>query len=133
MPIERAAFAVFVAAALAACAGQSTFAPAGNVTAARSAGVRRAAPSAENVIRNPGFEDGLAGWNECAKLGVSLVTFAHSGKKSVLLGTTRKPEIDGLAGICQTVTVPTEARLTVVMRCRPEPRRSGSVADQCPS
>ncbi len=36
----------------------------------------------------------------------------HSGSDSVLIGSTKTPEVNGTAGICQTVTVPAAATLT---------------------
>jgi hypothetical protein len=77
-----------------------------------AAEVSTRATQAANVVQNPGFENGLYGWTECARLAVSLSNVAHGGKKSVLLGTTRKPAIGGVAAICQTVIVPASAHLS---------------------
>jgi hypothetical protein len=68
-----------------------------------------------NVIVNPGFETGsLSPWTSCGSVNdVSVTTAqAHSGSYSVLIGTTSKPEVNGTAGVCQTVTVPTSGTLT---------------------
>lgn len=111
MLIPRSAFAVFIAAALAACASQSLPAPQ-TPSATIGSDAHRATASSGNVIQNPGFEDGFAGWRECKHLAVSISKVAHGGKRSALVGTVKPPEIDGTAGICQTVTVPAAARLT---------------------
>jgi hypothetical protein len=37
---------------------------------------------------------------------------AHSGTFSTLIGTTAKPEVNGTAAVCQTITVPANATLT---------------------
>jgi hypothetical protein len=102
--------ALFLCATLVACGASIT--PSGNAPRQLDAPAMRAHAATANVIVNPGFESGLTGWAECTKLAVSLSKVAHSGKKSVLLGTIHAPEIDGTAGICQTVTVPDSGRLT---------------------
>jgi hypothetical protein len=71
-------------------------------------------PSA-NVVVNPSFETGsLSPWTSCGTVNdVSVTTArAHSGSYSALIGTTSKPEVNGTAGVCQTVTVPADATLT---------------------
>jgi hypothetical protein len=102
--------ALFLCATLAACTASVT--PPGNAPLQLDARAMRANSATANVIVNPGFESGLTGWTQCAKLAVSLSKVAHSGKRSVLLGTIRAPEIDGTAGLCQTVTAPGSAQLT---------------------
>ena len=37
---------------------------------------------------------------------------AHSGTESVLIGSTKTPEVNGTAGLCQTLTVPAAATLS---------------------
>jgi cell division septation protein DedD len=67
------------------------------------------------VVVNPGFETGsLSPWTSCGSVNDTSVTTAqaHSGSYSALIGTTAKPEVDGTAGLCQTVTVPSAATLT---------------------
>ena len=71
--------------------------------------------SPSNVVGNPGFETGsLSPWTSCGSVNdVSVTTAqAHSGSYSALIGMTSKPEVDGTAGVCQTVTVPSDATLT---------------------
>jgi hypothetical protein len=70
---------------------------------------------ATSVVVNPGFETGsLSPWTSCGSVGDAKISTAktHSGTDSVLIGTTAKPELDGTAGVCQTVTVPAAATLT---------------------
>lgn len=67
------------------------------------------------MVVNPGFETGsLSPWTSCGSVSdVSVTTAqAHSGSYSVLIGTTSKPEVNGTAGVCQTVTVPAGGTLT---------------------
>ncbi len=68
-----------------------------------------------NAIVNPGFETGsLSPWTSCGSVNDVSVTTAqgHSGSYSALIGTTSKPEVDGTAAVCQTVTVPASGTLT---------------------
>jgi hypothetical protein len=68
-----------------------------------------------NVVVNPGFESGaLTPWTSCGTVAKAALStaLAHSGSYSVLLGSTATPEINGTAGVCQTVTVPAAATLT---------------------
>jgi hypothetical protein len=103
---------------LAACSGANTAStPAGSI--ARSDAMGRAATAVaaagSNGIANSGFESGsLAPWTSCGTTSSATVTTAqaHSGTYSVLLGSTAKPEVNGTAGVCQTVTVPAGATLT---------------------
>jgi len=111
---------VLVALALAACSGSGSTGVTPN--AANSAQelaksvVRVAATTAPaNAIANPGFETGsLSPWTSCGSVNDVTVTTAqaHAGSYSALIGTTAKPEIDGTAAVCQTVTVPTGGTLT---------------------
>ena len=109
-----------VALAVSACGGNGTT----NVTPGMSntaqdttKSVMHAAATAAptNVIVNAGFETGsLSPWTSCGSVNdVSVTTAqAHSGSYSALIGTTSKPEVDGTAGVCQTVTVPAGGTLT---------------------
>jgi hypothetical protein len=118
--------------ALVACGGGSgsfapsaPAAPAGSVASNASpvAGVRatggaerspvkkNATPS--NVVLNPGFETGdFTDWTQCGTVNAVISTVEHSGSYSARLGTTAKPEINGDAAICQSVTVPAGGQLT---------------------
>jgi hypothetical protein len=111
---------VLVALAVSACGGSGTTSvtPGMSNTAqdTTNAVVRAAATAAPtNVVVNPGFETGsLSPWTSCGSVSdVSVTTAqAHSGSYSVLIGTTSKPEVNGTAGVCQTVTVPAGGTLT---------------------
>ncbi len=109
-------FASFVVLALAGCSGGSSGTSLPNSGRAAEAVHRSVAPDAgSNVVANPGFETGsLSSWTSCGSVNDTSVTSAkmHGGTYSALIGTTAKPEIDGTAGLCQTVTVPASATLT---------------------
>lgn len=81
-----------------------------------NATVRQTLAVGPNVIVNPGFETGsLSPWTSCGTVAGDAVIStaqAHSGVDSVLIGTTAKPEVNGTAAVCQTVTVPAAATLT---------------------
>jgi hypothetical protein len=71
--------------------------------------------ASSNTVTNPGFETGsLSPWTSCGSVADTSVSTAqaHSGSYSALIGTTAKPEVNGTAGVCQTVTVPSAATLT---------------------
>jgi len=111
---------VLVALAVSACGGSgtTTITP-GAANAAQDSSksvVHAAATTApSNVVSNPGLESGtLSPWTSCGSASNAAVTTAkaHSGTYSVLLGSTAKPEVNGTAGVCQTVTVPTGGTLT---------------------
>ncbi len=68
-----------------------------------------------NVVVNPGFETGsLSPWTSCGSVSGPAVSTAkeHAGTDSALIGSTKTPEVNGTAGLCQTVTVPAAATLT---------------------
>ena len=68
--------------------------------------------AATHVVVNPGFETGsLSPWTSCGSAGEAAVSTAqaHAGTYSALIGSTAKPEVNGTAGVCQTVTVPAAA------------------------
>ncbi|HTU69680.1 MAG TPA: carbohydrate binding domain-containing protein [Candidatus Baltobacteraceae bacterium] len=109
-----------VALAVSACGGGGNgVAPAAGTNSAQYVIGSLAQPSAttapSNAVSNPGFESGsLSPWTSCGTVNdVSVTTAkAHSGSYSTLIGTTAKPEVDGTAAVCQTVTVPTGGTLT---------------------
>jgi hypothetical protein len=110
-----AAFALLALLA-AACSGGSSTTPSatGGRLTARHAGLHPNATA--NVVADPGFESGgfSSGWTSCGSAAASLSSAqAHSGTFSALSGTTKKPEINGTAGVCQTIAVPTGATLTL--------------------
>jgi hypothetical protein len=104
---------------LAACGGNgSGAAPATVNTQDSTPSVRVAATTdaSSNVVSNPGFETGsLSPWTSCGSVTSDAkisTTQVHSGSYSAFIGTTSKPEINGTAGVCQTVTVPASGTLT---------------------
>jgi hypothetical protein len=110
-----AAFALLALLAAACGGGSSTIPPAaGSQPATRHTGLHPNATG--NVVADPGFESGgfSSGWTSCGTTAASVTSAqAHSGTYSALSGTTKKPEIDGTAGVCQTIAVPTAATLTL--------------------
>ena len=108
-----------VALAVSACSGSGATSvtpnmsnPAQDTTKSAVRAAATAAPT--NVVVNPGFETGsLSPWTSCGSVNdVSVTTAqAHSGSYSALIGTTSKPEVNGTAGVCQTVTVPAGGNL----------------------
>jgi hypothetical protein len=111
---------VLVALAVSACGGSGTTSitpDAANAAQDLSKSVARAAATTAptNAVSNPGFETGsLSPWTSCGSASNVAVTTAqaHSGTYSVLLGSTTTPEVNGTAGVCQTVTVPASGTLT---------------------
>ncbi len=67
----------------------------------------------QSDIVNGGFEAGrLSPWQPCGGAAhVGIRTTAHTGSHAALSGTTSPPEVDGYAGICLHVIVPTQATL----------------------
>jgi hypothetical protein len=113
-----AAFAL-LSLALAACNGgssTSTIPGAASPADARARGHALHPAAATNIVADPGFESGgfSAGWQSCGTVAAKVTTAqAHSGTHSGLSGSIAKPEINGTAGVCQQVTIPTGATLTV--------------------
>ncbi len=111
---------VLVALAVSACGGSGTTSitpdaanAAQDVTKSVAHAAATTAPT--NAVSNPGFETGsLSPWTSCGSASSVAVTTAqaHSGTYSVLLGSTATPEVNGTAGVCQTVTVPASGTLT---------------------
>jgi len=106
-----------IALAVAACSGGGSNVTPGTQITSDVASSYHAAQSttSPNVVQNPGFETGsLSPWTSCGSVSDASVTTAkaHSGSYSALIGTTSKPEINGTAGLCQTVTVPASGTLT---------------------
>jgi hypothetical protein len=108
-----------LALSLAACGGSNGSLPfisqnSGTQKPAATDAVQALAAGA-NVVANPGFETGaLSPWTQCGSTSGASVTAskAHSGSYGALIGTTVKPEVNGTAGICQTVTVPAGGQLS---------------------
>lgn len=66
------------------------------------------------VLQDPGFESGgFTYWKQCGTLKARITTTrAHSGRYSEYGGTSRTPEINGDAGVCQLVTIPSSGQLS---------------------
>jgi cell division septation protein DedD len=100
------------------CAGSNpdSSLPKGGQASDQSAARQAVTPDAGgNVVANPGFETGsLSSWTSCGSLSDPAISTAqaHGGTYSALIGTTVKPEVNGTAGLCQTVAVPAGATLT---------------------
>ncbi len=71
---------------------------------------------ATNVLADPGFESGgFASWSQCGNVDASMsTTRAHSGTYSMHAGSagSTSGEINGDAGVCQQVTIPSSGTLT---------------------
>lgn len=71
---------------------------------------------ATNVLQDPGFESGgFTYWPQCGSVNASITTAkAHTGTYSMKAGSasTTSGEINGDAGVCQQVTIPTSGTLT---------------------
>jgi len=112
---SRLSAAVLTAALVVGCSGGGTESAAPKMPSGAAAAQRAPAATGSNVVVNPGFETGtLSPWTSCGTTSDVSVTTAqvHSGSDSALIGTTAKPEVNGTAGVCQTVTVPAAATLT---------------------
>ncbi len=84
--------------------------PAATHAAARA----RAMSTGPNIVADPGFESGAIGtWQQCGNVNAAITTArAHSGSYSDRNGSTAKPEVNGYAGVCQQVTIPTNGTLS---------------------
>ena len=123
---------IIVAIALAACSGGATdsLVPDGAVPAnsgksiasttrhiavphAASDSSKRTADASGNLV-DGGFESGgFAAWEQCGSVNAAISSAkAHAGTYADLNGTTTKPEVNGYAGVCQQVTVPTGGKIT---------------------
>ena len=70
--------------------------------------------SSGNAVADGGFESGgFSVWQQCGGVNASIVTSpVHSGSYSELSGSTASPEVNGYAGVCQQVTIPSNGVLT---------------------
>ena len=97
------------------CSGGGSGSAMSNAVARTTAPQAVVSQASTNVVANPGFETGaLSPWTSCGSVNDAAVSTAqvHSGSYSALIGTTTTPEVNGTAGLCQTVTVPAAATLT---------------------
>jgi phospholipase C len=121
---QRLALAAVLLGAATACAGPATQRDAGGAAGFVPAAVTGApvgatmvSPSLANVVKDPGFEDGGAYWQQCGTVKAKFTTAqAHTGKYSELGGSISWPEINGTQAVCQTVTVPKNGRLQFWVR-----------------
>lgn len=71
---------------------------------------------ATNVLQDPGFESGgFTYWPQCGSVNASITTTKyHTGTHSMKAGSasTTSGEINGDAGVCQQVTIPSSGTLT---------------------
>ena len=123
------AIGLLMALSLAACGGggpASSSLPAASSRAVRPTASRRIAlPAAKavrktsstgatNAVADGGFESGgFSVWQQCGSVNAAIVTSpVHSGSYSELSGSTSSPEVNGYAGVCQQVTIPSNGVLT---------------------
>ncbi|NNM92002.1 MAG: DUF3465 domain-containing protein [Candidatus Eremiobacteraeota bacterium] len=124
------ALGLLMALSLAACGGGGTTPsslPAGSSRVARPTTARQIAlPKAStvrkmsavgsgNAVADGGFESGgFSVWQQCGSVNASIVTSpVHSGSYSEFSGSTSSPEVNGYAGVCQQVTIPSNGVLTI--------------------
>ncbi len=71
--------------------------------------------STGNAVADGGFESGgFSVWQQCGNVNAAIVTSpVHSGSYSELSGSTSSPEVNGYAGVCQQVTIPSNGVLTL--------------------
>ncbi len=124
------ALGLLMALSLAACGGggsSPSSLPAASSRAARPTAARRialpaaksvrkaSATGATNAVADGGFESGgFSVWQQCGSVNAAIVTSpVHSGSYSELSGATSTPEVNGYAGVCQQVTIPSNGVLTL--------------------
>lgn len=89
-------------------------------------------PPSTNVVLNPGFESGrLKPWGTCHSKGRIPAAFVttnkpHGGKYDAYAGTIQgHSEPDGMTSVCQLVSIPARAQLTVWTRGISDDNRNG--------
>jgi hypothetical protein len=114
---------LFVTAAmlLAACGGQQNAVPAAGGTRPK-AERRIAVPQngarhvmdANGNLADGGFESGgFTYWQQCGNVNASIQTqYVHSGRYAETSGSGSKPEVNGDAGVCQQITVPSGGKIS---------------------
>uniref|UniRef100_E6PHF9 Uncharacterized protein n=1 Tax=mine drainage metagenome TaxID=410659 RepID=E6PHF9_9ZZZZ len=124
------ALGLLMALSLTACGGGGTTPsalPAGSSRVARpttarqialpkARSVRKASALASgNAVADGGFESGgFSVWQQCGNVNAAIVKSpVHSGNYSEFSGSTSSPEVNGYAGVCQQVTIPSNGVLTI--------------------
>ena len=109
---------------LAACGGHQNSIPAtgpgGRTPAARQISVPKHAAHAVRTmdangnLADGGFESGgFTYWQQCGNVNAKIQTqYVHSGKYAETSGSGSKPEVNGDAGVCQQITVPSNGTIT---------------------
>lgn len=80
----------------------------------KASAVRRAM-SSSNIVTDGGFESGgfSNGWYQCGNVNAAITTAkAHSGSYSDRNGSSSTPEVNGYAGVCQDITVPSSGTIS---------------------
>jgi hypothetical protein len=108
---------------LAACGGHQSAVPnvdPGRTPAARHITVPQTSPSrrvmdANGNLADGGFESGgFTYWQQCGNVNAKIqTTYVHTGKYAETSGSGSKPEINGDAGVCQQITVPSGGKVTL--------------------
>ena len=125
MKLQVLAISIAASVALAACGGASTGSlPAtstrsvshkpATIHVAASKNAHAHILSTQGAIQDGGFESGSFGaWQSCGDVAAQIVSgHAHTGQYSALSGNTSSPEVTGYSGVCQTVTVPANGKLS---------------------
>lgn len=107
---------------LAACGGHQNavpnVAPSGRTPAQRHitvpATASRHTMDANGNLADGGFESGgFTYWQQCGNVNAHIqTTYVHSGRYAETSGSGSKPEINGDAGVCQQITVPSNGHIT---------------------
>jgi hypothetical protein len=79
-----------------------------------SSASRRVMDAAGNLA-DGGFESGgFTYWEQCGNVNANIQsTYVHSGKYAETSGSGSKPEINGDAGVCQQIAVPSGGKISV--------------------
>lgn len=109
---------------LAACGGQQNSIPAvkngGRTPAQRHISVPKKSAHAVHTmdangnLADGGFESGgFTYWQQCGNVNAKIQTsYVHSGKYAETSGSGSAPEVNGDAGVCQQITVPSNGTIT---------------------
>jgi hypothetical protein len=116
----KAAAACCALAVIAACSAAPNALPnEPGTNAPRVADAAAGATASPNAIVNGNFETGtLSGWTSVGTGtgAAKITTAAYAGSYAMFVGTTKSPEISGMYGLEQTVTVPTGGTLSMEVR-----------------